>query len=263
MMDWTDRHCRYFLRLISRHTWLYTEMVTSGAVLHGDRRKRRALDPLGPPGALQLGGSEPDEQAEAARIGAGLGYDESNLNGGCPSSRVQSGRCGACLRLGPGRVGEGVAAMTEAVTVPVTVKTRIGVDEHDSYGALCRFVEAVADAGCRTLIVHARKAWLQGLSPKENREVPPLRYDWAYRLKHERPGLQVVVNGGIADAREATAHLAHADGAMLGRAAFAMLRSIESGALGSAILSPMVTVQVPPSAVAPTRRGRSSIRRTT
>jgi tRNA-dihydrouridine synthase A len=220
MMDWTDRHCRYFLRLISRHTWLYTEMVTSGAVLHGDRRKLLAFDPLEHPVALQLGGSEPDELAEAARIGAGFGYDEINLNVGCPSDRVQSGRFGACLMLEPARVAEAVAAMAEAVTVPVTVKTRIGVDEHDSYEALCRFVEAVADAGCRTLIVHARKAWLQGLSPKENREVPPLRYDVVYRLKADFPTLEIVVNGGVHGLDEACRHLEHVDGVMVGRQAY-------------------------------------------
>ncbi|HKJ09766.1 MAG TPA: tRNA dihydrouridine(20/20a) synthase DusA [Gammaproteobacteria bacterium] len=220
MMDWTDRHCRYFLRLISRHTWLYTEMVTSGAVLHGDRQRLLGFDPLEHPIALQLGGSEPEELAEAARIGAGFGYDEINLNVGCPSDRVQSGRFGACLMLEPGRVAESVAAMIGAVAVPVTVKTRIGVDEHDSYDALCRFVEAVADAGCGTLIVHARKAWLQGLSPRENRDVPPLHYDVVYRLKADFPALEILVNGGVHNLDEALGHLEYVDGVMIGRQAY-------------------------------------------
>ncbi|MGA7801184.1 MAG: tRNA dihydrouridine(20/20a) synthase DusA, partial [Gammaproteobacteria bacterium] len=220
MMDWTDRHCRYFLRLISRHTWLYTEMVTSGAVLHGDRERLLGFDPCEHPVALQLGGSEPAELAEAARISAAFGYDEINLNVGCPSDRVQSGRFGACLMVEPERVARSVAAMAAAVTVPVTVKTRIGVDEHDSYESLYGFVDAVAAAGCRTLIVHARKAWLQGLSPKENREVPPLRYDVVYRLKADFPDLEIVVNGGVHGLDEAQHHLRHVDGVMIGRQAY-------------------------------------------
>jgi tRNA-dihydrouridine synthase A len=222
MMDWTDAHCRVFHRRLAPHARLYTEMVHANAVIHGDRGRLLAMDPVEHPVALQLGGSEPGLLARAARIGADHGFDEINLNCGCPSDRVQAGRFGACLMREPALVAEGVAAMIAAVParVPVTVKCRLGVDDDHDFGRFLGFVDTVAAAGCRVFVVHARNAWLQGLSPKENREVPPLRYDWAYRLKRERPDLQVVVNGGIADAAEATAHLDHADGAMLGRAAY-------------------------------------------
>ena len=220
MMDWTDTHCRVFHRLLAPHARLYTEMVHANAVIHGDRARLLAMDPSEHPVALQLGGSDPALLAEAARIGAAHGFDEVNLNCGCPSDRVQAGRFGACLMREPGLVAASVRAMTEACDVPVTVKCRLGVDDDHDYGRFRGFVDAIADAGCRLFVVHARNAWLKGLSPKENREVPPLRYDWAYRLKAERPALQVVVNGGIATLEEATAHLHHADGAMLGRAAY-------------------------------------------
>jgi tRNA-dihydrouridine synthase A len=221
MMDWTDSHCRVFHRLLAPHARLYTEMVHANAVIHGDRRKLLAMELSEHPVALQLGGSEPALLAQAARIGVEHGFDEINLNCGCPSDRVQAGRFGACLMREPVLVADSVAAMVAAVPgVPVTVKCRLGVDDDHDYGRFLGFVDAIAGAGCRTVVVHARNAWLQGLSPKENREVPPLRYDWAYRLKRERPGLQVVVNGGIASQDEATSHLAHVDGAMLGRAAY-------------------------------------------
>ena len=220
MMDWTDTHCRVFHRLLAPHARLYTEMVHANAVIHGDRDRLLELDPSEHPVALQLGGSDPGLLAEAARIGAARGFDEVNLNCGCPSDRVQAGRFGACLMREPALVADAVAAMIAACEVPVTVKCRLGVDDDHDFGRFREFVDAIAEAGCRLFVVHARNAWLKGLSPKENREVPPLRYDWAYRLKRERPGLQVVVNGGIAGEAEATAHLAHADGAMLGRAAY-------------------------------------------
>jgi tRNA-dihydrouridine synthase A len=225
MMDWTDTYCRVFHRVIAPHARLYTEMVHANAVIRGDRVRLLAMDPIEHPVALQLGGSEPELLAQAARIGAEHGFDEINLNCGCPSDRVQAGRFGACLMREPRLVAEGVAAMIEAVStlprpVPVTVKCRLGVDDDHDWDRFLGFVDTVAEAGCRMFVVHARNAWLKGLSPKENREVPPLRYDWAYRLKSERSALQVVVNGGIATLDEATAHLAHADGAMLGRAAY-------------------------------------------
>jgi len=225
MMDWTDTHCRVFHRLLAPHARLYSEMVHANAVIHGERAKLLALDPVEHPVALQLGGSEPGLLAQAARIGAEWGFDEVNLNCGCPSDRVQQGRFGACLMREPQLVADSVAAMIAACAsmdrhVPVTVKCRLGVDDDHDFDHFLAFVDTVAQAGCGLFVVHARNAWLQGLSPKENREVPPLRYDWAYRLKRERPHLQVIVNGGIAGAEEATAHLAHADGAMLGRAAY-------------------------------------------
>ena len=220
MMDWTDSHCRVFHRLLAPHARLYTEMVHANAVIHGDRTRLLAMDPVEHPVALQLGGSEPALLAQAARIGQAHGFDEINLNCGCPSDRVQAGRFGACLMREPQLVADSVAAMIAAVSIPVTVKCRLGVDDDHDFDRFLAFVDAVAAAGCDMFVVHARNAWLKGLSPKENREVPPLRYDWAWRLKRERPQLQVVVNGGIADAAEAAAHLAHADGAMLGRAAY-------------------------------------------
>jgi tRNA-dihydrouridine synthase A len=220
MMDWTDTHCRVFHRILAPHARLYTEMVHANAVIHGDRDKLLALDPVEHPVALQLGGSEPALLAQAARIGADAGFDEVNLNVGCPSDRVQAGRFGACLMREPGLVADSVAAMIAACGVPVTVKCRLGIDDDEHYDVFRAFIDRVAAAGCGLFVVHARNAWLKGLSPKENREVPPLRYDWAYRLKAERPELGVIVNGGIATLDDATAHLAHADGAMLGRAAY-------------------------------------------
>ena len=220
MMDCTDRFDRYFLRRITRRTLLYTEMVTTGAILHGDRDRLLRFDPDEHPVALQLGGSDPAALAECARIGADTGYDEINLNVGCPSGRVQSGRFGVCLMAEPGLVAECVQAMRRAATVPVTVKCRIGIDGRDNYGFLRDFVSAVADAGCRTVIVHARTAMLTGLTPKQNREIPPLRYEVAARVKADFPGLQIVLNGGIRSLHEAEAHLATFDGAMIGRAAY-------------------------------------------
>jgi tRNA-dihydrouridine synthase A len=219
-MDWTDTHCRVFHRILAPHARLYSEMVHANAVLHGDRAKLLALDPVEHPVALQLGGSEPALLAQAARIGAEAGFDEINLNVGCPSDRVQAGRFGACLMREPALVADSVAAMIAACDVPVTVKCRLGVDDDEHYEVLRAFVDTIAAAGCRLFVVHARNAWLKGLSPKENREVPPLRYDWAFRLKRERPDLGVIVNGGIATLADVTMHLAHADGAMLGRVAY-------------------------------------------
>lgn len=225
MMDWTDRHCRAFHRGFTRRALLYTEMVTTGAVLHGDRERLLGFDPLEQPVALQLGGSEPDDLAAAARIGEAFGYAEINLNVGCPSDRVQSGRFGACLMQEPALVADCVAAMRAAVRIPVTVKSRIGVDDQDPDQALFALVEACAAAGVSSFAVHARKAWLQGLSPKENRDVPPLDYDIVFRLKAARPDLTVVINGGIASLDQAEALLAPRegvglDGVMLGRAAY-------------------------------------------
>jgi len=220
MMDWTDRHCRAFHRLLTQHALLYTEMVTAAAVIHGDRARLLTIDEREHPVALQLGGSDPAALAEAAAIGEGFGYDEINLNVGCPSDRVQEGRFGACLMAEPELVAACAAAMQARVSIPVTVKCRIGIDDQDDEADLARFVSRVADAGCRTFIVHARKAWLEGLSPKENRQVPPLDYTRVYRLKASRPDLTIVLNGGIADLDAAEAHLEHVDGAMLGRAAY-------------------------------------------
>lgn len=220
MLDWTDRHARYFFRLLSQKTLLYSEMVTTGAILHGDAERHLAFHPAEHPLALQLGGSDPDELAACSRIGAQFGYDEINLNVGCPSDRVQSGRFGACLMAEPGLVADCVAAMREAVDVPVTVKCRIGIDHQDDYEHLTRFAQRVAAAGCEVFIVHARKAWLAGLSPKENREIPPLRYELVHRLKQDFPALTVVLNGGIRSLAEAEAQLAHVDGVMIGRAVY-------------------------------------------
>jgi tRNA-dihydrouridine synthase A len=220
MMDWTDRHCRLFHRLLSARALLYTEMVTADAILHGDRARLLGFSPEEHPVALQLGGSDPAKLAEAAAIGAGWGYDEINLNVGCPSDRVQEGRFGACLMAEPALVADCVAAMRARVPVPVTVKCRIGIDDQDSEADLERFVAAVAATGCGTFIVHARKAWLQGLSPKDNREVPPLDHGRVYRLKAAHPELEIVINGGIASLDEAAVHLAWVDGVALGRAAY-------------------------------------------
>ena len=220
MLDWTDRHCRYLLRLISRHTWLYTEMVTTGAILHGEARRHLDFHPSEHPVALQLGGSEPAELAACARIGADHGYDEVNLNVGCPSDRVQSGRFGACLMAEPQLVAECIAAMQQEVSIPVTVKSRIGIDNMDAYEDLYRFVGTVAQAGCQVLVIHARKAYLQGLSPKENRTVPPLKYDYVWRIKQDFPSLRIIVNGGVSSLDEVEEQLRHVDGVMLGRAAY-------------------------------------------
>lgn len=221
MLDWTDRHCRYFLRLVSRRARLYTEMVTCAALLHTDEPGRLLdFDADEHPVALQLGGSDPTELAHCTRMAADWGYDEVNLNVGCPSDRVQSGRFGACLMAEPSLVAECVSAMVGAARLPVTVKTRIGIDRRDSYGFLLDFVDRVAAAGCRTFVVHARKAWLQGLSPKQNREVPPLEYTKVYRLKRERPRLHVVLNGGLVDLDSAAAQLQQVDGVMVGREAY-------------------------------------------
>lgn len=219
-MDWTDRHCRYLHRLITHRALLYTEMITAEAILRGRRDMLLAFSPQEHPLALQLGGSVPDRLAEAAGIGEGYGYDEINLNVGCPSDRVQGGQFGACLMASPDLVARCVAAMRARVRIPVTVKCRIGIDRQDSEADLERFITTVAPAGCTTFMVHARKAWLQGLSPKENREIPPLDYGRVYRLKHAHPELEIVINGGIATLDEAERHLQHVDGVMLGRAAY-------------------------------------------
>jgi tRNA-dihydrouridine synthase A len=237
MMEWTDRHCRYFLRLISKRTLLYTEMVTADAILHGQPERLLQFDAAEHPVALQLGGSDPDRLAAAARIGAEFGYDEINLNVGCPSDRVQSGRFGACLMAEPALVAECIAAMAAKVGVPVTVKCRIGIDDQDAEESLDRFIDAAATSGCRTFVVHARKAWLEGLSPKENRDVPPIDYGRVYRVKARRPDLTIIVNGGIESLDEAAGHLAHVDGVMLGRAAYQdpyLLAGVDPMLFGSA-----------------------------
>lgn len=220
MMGYTDRHARYFLRLISRHVLLYTEMLTAGAVLHGDRNKLLRFHASELPLAIQLGGSNPAELAECSRIAEDSGFSEINLNVGCPSDRVQSGRIGACLMAEPGLVAESMQAMQSVVDIPVTVKCRIGIDDMDSYEAFNAFIETVAASGCNTFIVHARKAWLQGLSPKQNREIPPLSYEYVYRLKQQHPQLNIVINGGIKTLDEMAQHLRHVDGVMLGREAY-------------------------------------------
>jgi tRNA-dihydrouridine synthase A len=220
MMDWTDRHDRYFLRLISRHVRLYTEMVTAAALLHGDSARLLAFDTREHPVALQLGGSDPLALARAAELGADAGYDEINLNVGCPSDRVQEGRFGACLMAEPALVADCVAAMRARVRVPVTVKHRLGIDDQDSYEFAHRFVDTVRQAGCAVFIVHARTAILAGLSPKENREIPPLRHADAHRLKQDFPQLTIVLNGGVKTLTEAAAHLAQVDGVMIGREAY-------------------------------------------
>lgn len=220
MMDWTDRHCRFLHRLLTHRALLYTEMVVADAIIHGDRRRLLRFDPSEHPVALQLGGSEPGKLAEAARIGADFGYDEINLNVGCPSDRVQSGTFGACLMREPGLVADCVAAMKAAVSIPVTVKCRLGVDDQDPEAALDAVADGVFAAEADALWVHARKAWLQGLSPKENRDIPPLDYGRVYRLKQRLPNRFIGINGGIPTLEEAREHLAHVDGAMLGRAAY-------------------------------------------
>lgn len=220
MMGCTDRHGRYLLRLISRHALLYTEMVSAGALVQGDARRLLLYHPAERPLALQIGGSDPGVMASCAQLAGAHGFDEINLNIGCPSDRVQSGRFGACLMAEPALVARCVRAMREATDLPVTVKTRVGVDEHDSYAELSAFVNEVAGAGCRVFIVHARKAWLRGLSPKENREVPPLRHDLVHHLKRDFPALEIVLNGGVTTLTEALHHLRSLDGVMLGREAY-------------------------------------------
>jgi tRNA-dihydrouridine synthase A len=220
MMEWTDRHCRFFHRLLTRRALLYTEMLTTGAVLRGDRARLLRYDPLEHPLALQVGGADPRALAESAKIAAEWGYDEINLNVGCPSDRVQEGRFGACLMAEPALVSDCVAAMKAATAIPVTVKCRIGIDEQDPEAALADFAGAIGRAGADALIVHARKAWLKGLSPKENREVPPLDYNRVYRLKAAFPQLTIVLNGGIGGLAEVAAHLDRVDGVMMGRAAY-------------------------------------------
>lgn len=217
MLDWTDAHCRYFHRQLSRHALLYTEMVTTGAILHGNRDRHLSFNPEEHPLVLQLGGSQPADLAECAKIAADYGYDEINLNVGCPSDRVQNGRFGACLMAEPQLVADCVTAMRAAVALPITVKSRIGIDDRDSYEELHHFIESVAAAGCDTFIVHARKAWLSGLSPKQNRDIPPLRYDVVFQLKQDFPKLQIVINGGITTLDNVEELLTHVDGVMLGR----------------------------------------------
>lgn len=220
MMDWTDRHCRYFHRQLSRRTRLYTEMVTTGALLHGDQPRHLDFNGEEHPVALQLGGSEPADLAACAKLGERWGYDEINLNCGCPSERVQRGSFGACLMAEPRLVADCVKAMVDAVSLPVTVKHRIGIDHVEEYGFVRDFVGTVSEAGCRVFIAHARNAVLKGLSPKQNREVPPLKYDYVYRLKREFPELLFVINGGIATSADIREHLLHVDGVMLGREAY-------------------------------------------
>lgn len=220
MLDWTDRHCRYFHRQITRHSWLYTEMVTTGALLYGDAARHLDFSDEEHPVALQLGGSEPADLAKAARMGEQWGYDEVNLNCGCPSERVQKGAFGACLMSEPQLVADCVKAMHDAVSIDVTVKHRIGIDDVADYGFVRDFVGTVHAAGCQTFIVHARNAILKGLSPKENREIPPLRYDVAYQLKRDFPGLEIIINGGIKTVQDIDTHLAHVDGVMIGREAY-------------------------------------------
>ena len=220
MMDWTDRHCRSFHRILTQHTWLYTEMVTTGALLHGDVARHLAFTPAEAPVALQLGGSEPADLARSAKLGEQWGYDEINLNCGCPSERVQRGAFGACLMNEPQLVADCVKAMRDAVSIPVTVKHRIGVDAVEDYAYVRDFVGTVADAGCEVFVVHARNAILKGLSPKENREIPPLKYEYAYQLKRDFPHLEISINGGIKTLDEVEEHLKHVDGVMLGREAY-------------------------------------------
>jgi len=235
MMDWSDHHCRYFWRLLTKQALLYTEMVTTGALIHGDRERFLHFNAEEHPVALQLGGSDPSDLARCAKWAQEWGYDEVNLNCGCPSDRVQSGMFGACLMAHPQLVADGVKAMRDACTVPVTVKHRIGIDHMESYEELLDFVAAVAEAGCEVFIVHARKAWLQGLSPKQNREVPPLNYPWVYRLKADMPELTVVINGGIQTLDEGRRHLEQVDGVMIGREAYQnpwMLADVDSTLFG-------------------------------
>jgi tRNA-dihydrouridine synthase A len=220
MMDYTDRHFRTLLRMLSRHVLLYTEMITANALLHGDKEYLLGFDAFEHPVALQLGGSCPKAMAACAKIAEDFNYDEVNINAGCPSDRVQAGRFGACLMKEPNTVADMVAAMQAATRLPVTVKCRLGVDDRESYDLLCQFVDTVAAAGCQSFMIHARKAWLKGLSPKENRTIPPLKYDWVYQLKQDFPQLEIIINGGIQSLDEVAEHLSHVDGCMLGRVAY-------------------------------------------
>lgn len=220
MLDWTDRHCRYFHRLLTKKALLYTEMVTTGAILYGEEQRFLSFNKAENPVAFQLGGSDPDALASCARIVEDAGFDEVNLNVGCPSDRVQNGRFGACLMAEPGLVAACVSAMLEAVSIPVTVKTRVGIDDRDSYEELTHFISTVADAGCETFIIHARKAWLSGLSPKQNRDIPPLRYDIVYQLKNDFPEFKFILNGGLTSLENTKEILQHVDGVMMGREAY-------------------------------------------
>ena len=220
MLDWTDRHCRFFHRLLTQHAVLYTEMVTSGAILYGNAERHLSFNDEEHPVALQLGGSEPEDMSRCAVIGQQYGYDEININVGCPSERVQRGAFGACLMAEPELIARCVSAMQREVDVPVTVKNRIGIDDQEDYAGLHHFVETVAASDCKTFIVHARKAWLKGLSPKQNREVPPLRYELVYRLKQDFPELEILINGGIKSLEDSKQHLEHVDGVMIGREAY-------------------------------------------
>ncbi len=231
MLDWTDKHCRYFHRLLSQEAVLYTEMVTTGAILRGDAERHLLFNQAEHPVALQLGGSEPSDMTECARIAQSYGYDEVNINVGCPSERVQRGAFGACLMAEPQLIAECVRVMQREVDIPVTVKHRIGIDDQEDYTAMHHFVETVANAGCKTFIVHARKAWLKGLSPKQNRDIPPLRYDLVYQLKEAFPELEIIINGGIKTLDECQQHLEHVDGVMVGREAYQnpwMLAQVDS-----------------------------------
>ncbi|MFT4823066.1 MAG: tRNA-dihydrouridine synthase A [Halioglobus sp.] len=235
MMDWSDHHCRFFWRLLTKEAMLYTEMVTTGALIHGDRERFLHFNAEEHPVALQLGGSNPQDLAQCANWAQQWGYDEVNLNCGCPSDRVQSGMFGACLMAHPALVAECVKAMRDSCEIPVTVKHRIGIDDMESYDQLTGFMAPIAEAGCDTFIVHARKAWLQGLSPKENREVPPLNYPWVYQLKKDFPELTIVINGGIDSLAQSQAHLEHVDGVMIGREAYQnpwMLAAVDSTIYG-------------------------------
>lgn len=241
MMDWSDRHCRYFWRLLTKRSLMYTEMVTSGALIHGDRARFLDFDAKEHPLALQIGGSDPNDLAECARIAEQWGYDEINLNCGCPSDRVQTGKIGAILMAEPELVAECVSAMRAVCSIPVTVKHRIGIDEMEDYADMLNFVRTVADAGCTTFIVHARKAWLKGLSPKENREVPPLKYELVEKLKKEAPELEVVINGGITTIEQSKTLLASLDGVMIGREAYHnpyFLRDVDQELFGDSAEKP-------------------------
>ncbi len=247
MMEWTDRHCRVFHRQITRHTWLYTEMVTTGALVYGDVERHLRYDEVEHPVALQLGGSDPADLAKSAKLGEQWGYDEINLNCGCPSERVQKGAFGACLMGEPQLVADCVKAMRDAVSIDVTVKHRIGIDYNEDYGFVRDFIGTIADAGCRTFIVHARNAVLKGLSPKENREIPPLRYEVAYRLKREFPELEIIINGGIKLDEEIALHLQHVDGVMIGREAYHnpwLMANWDARFYGDAESEPRTRVQV-------------------
>ena len=235
MLDWTDRHCRYFMRLLSKHAMLYTEMITTGALIYGPRDSLLAFDQAEQPVAIQLGGSDPKELADCAKMAEDRGYAEINLNVGCPSDRVQSGRFGACLMAEPELVTECMAAMINAVRIPVTIKSRIGIDRNDSFDELSHFVNTVKSSGCETFIIHARKAWLDGLSPKENRDVPPLHYDRVYAIKQQHPELEIIINGGINGLQDSLEHLKYVDGVMLGREVYHnpwMLSQIDSTLFG-------------------------------